>query len=337
MRYYGGKSKLLEFIGQVVNQEAPGSQQFADLFAGTGVVASHFRQVGMYVQANDILYFSYCINVLNLAFECNGGFESLGGIRKAAEILNELPVEADFITMNFTPIGDASRAYFTVENGMKIDTIRTQIEKWVDAGVINSIEKAALIGLLLKAINRVSNVTGTYGAYLKTWDPRSLKPLILEAGDAVLIGPLGKATNCDIFSLDMSKCLEISYLDPPYNNRDYASNYFLLELIATGWFTGEIKPQGVTGMVHFPHKKSAFSSKRTVDAAFRRLFEHINSKLILLSYSDEGLLPISYLVGMMSDYGKVEDFQRDHKRFRSINQDGAKKKLQEHILVLRRS
>jgi len=337
MRYYGGKSKLLGFIGEVVNQEAPNTQQFSDLFAGTGVVGSHFRQQGMIVEANDILYFSYCLNVLNLEIEANRGFEALGGIQNAASILNGLNGEVDFLTINFSPLGEASRAYFSTENGMKIDAIRIQIEQWFNSGTISGSEKAALIGLLLKAINRVSNVTGTYGAYLKTWDSRALKPMLLDIGDAVIKGPIGKVTNCDIFELDMSSSLNVTYLDPPYNNRDYASNYFLLELIATGWFANEITPRGITGMVHFSDKKSTFSSKRTVVGAFRRLFEHLNSELILLSYSDEGLLPISELVGMMSDYGSVEDLQRGHKRFRSINQDGTHNKLQEHILVLRRS
>lgn len=336
MRYYGGKSKLLEFITQVAGQEVPGHKSVSDLFAGTGVVGSHFRSLGNQVHANDILYFSYCLNVLSLSFSTAVDCGSLGSFENAIRLLNSLEPEVGFITEHFSPHGDASRAYFTIDNAMKIDAIRGQIHQWVSSGTISKMEEAALIGFLLKAINKVSNVTGTYAAYLKTWDSRALKPIALSPGDISLEGPIGAVTNSDIFALDMTSNPEITYLDPPYNNRDYASNYFLLEVIATGWFDREFSPRGVTGMVNFQDKKSEFSSKRSVEDAFRKLFEHLNSEVTLLSYSDEGLLPISNLVAMMSDYGDVSDIQRSHKRFRSINQDGSKTKLQEHLLVLRR-
>jgi adenine-specific DNA-methyltransferase len=336
MRYYGGKSKLLEFIAEVADQEVPGHEKLSDLFAGTGVVGSHFRKMGNIVHANDILYFSYCLNVLSLSLDKGMEWEAFGGLENVTTVLNELEGQKGFITTQFSPSGSASRAYFSIFNAMKIDAIRSQIEEWALAGTISELEKAALIGLLLKAINRVSNVTGTYAAYLKTWDARALKPLLLDASDAALEGPTGLVTNSDIFDLDMTHRAQIAYLDPPYNHRDYASNYFLLEVIATGWFNNEFTPRGVTGMVKFQEKKSTFSSKRSVEDAFRKLFEHLNSEVTLLSYSDEGLFPIPNLLSMMSDYGEVSDVQKSHKRYRSINQDGSNHKLLEHVLVLRR-
>jgi adenine-specific DNA-methyltransferase len=97
-----------------------------------------------------------------------------------------------------------------------------------------------------------------------------------------------------------------------------------------------VEPKGITGMVTMPAKKSLFSSKRNVDSAFDDLLSSIQSRTAILSYSDEGLISINRLKDKMSAFGEVEDFHTDHKRFRSINQDGSKSRTKEHLLVLRK-
>jgi adenine-specific DNA-methyltransferase len=337
VRYYGGKEKLLEPIRSLLEEfNKERLEPIGDLFAGTGVVGKALRLSGHQVIANDILYFCYCLNVSNLSFVDDECFEQIGGFTNAIQILNNLPLRHGFISEHFSPAGSASRMYFSEVNAKRIDTIRINIEEWRRDNKITDLEKAALIGILLKAINRVSNVTGTYAAYLKDWDPRAMKDLRLEATDLIRTGPAGQVFNQDIFTLPSRSLPRIVYLDPPYNQRDYASNYHLLELISVGWFEQGVVPSGVTGMTTDRSKKSTFSSKRTVVESFGALFEIQDFETVVLSYSNEGLISIKDLVDLMSHFGNVRRTEIDHKRFRSINQDGSRSKTIESLIVLER-
>jgi adenine-specific DNA-methyltransferase len=108
----------------------------------------------------------------------------------------------------------------------------------------------------LRGINLISNVSGTYAAYLKSWDKRALKPLVLEQVEVIESKNHNKAYKQNANELVKKITPDILYLDPPYNVRQYASNYFLLELIAEGWFDKEPEIYGETGMRKYDHQKS---------------------------------------------------------------------------------
>jgi adenine-specific DNA-methyltransferase len=336
LRYYGGKGKLADRIYDLATKEVNGQFTVADAFSGTGVIGLHFRKNGHKVLANDLMYFAHCLNVSNLSLVDSERFAALGGLEEVVKALNNLKSRSGFLTRHFAPSDSSQRQYFSSENAGKLDAMRLQVENWFNNGSIDLIGKEALVGLILRAVNRVSNVTGTYAAYLKSWDARALKPLILEASELNTRGPQGESHNLDVNSFLNSTQPDLTYLDPPYNSRDYSSNYFLLELIALGDLPDGVEPKGITGMVTMPEKKSLFSSKRNVDSAFDELLSSIQSRTAILSYSDEGLISINRLKDKMSAFGEVEDFHTDHKRFRSINQDGSKSRTKEHLLVLRK-
>lgn len=335
MRYYGGKGKLVDFIYDSAITAAGSKLVLADAFAGTGVVGLTFRKFGHRVFANDILYFSHCLNVSNLEHKA-GTFGSFQSIEQAVEILNGCKPESGFLTQHYADGSPSGRRYFTEKNAMKIDAIRRQVELWFIEGAINLTQKEILIGLIMRGVNRVSNVTGTYAAFLKSWDSRALKPFELVASEAQAQGPSGSSSNVDVSSFLSNVKADVTYLDPPYNSREYSSNYFLLELIALGSIPEGLEPRGVTGMVQLRDKRSAFASKRSASDAFLTLFEDISSPTAILSYSDEGVVPLEQLMDMMKSFGSVEVFQRAHKRFRSINQDSSKPTLTEHLMVLRK-
>jgi len=336
LRYYGGKGKLVDFIYEVASQEVQGKFTMADAFSGTGVVGLGFRKRGHIVQANDILYFSHCLNVSNLSNVKGEQLAGVGGLDAALMALSSLKPRTGFITEHFSPSSLSQRQYFTSENAGRLDAMRQQIESWFEDGSIDLIEKESLIGLLLRSVNRVSNVAGTYGAYLKSWDSRALKTLKLEGSEWQTDGPVGESSNSDVMIFLQSSIADVTYLDPPYNKRDYSSNYFLLELIALGAIPEGLQPKGITGIVAMPSKKSLFSSSRTAEAAFDELLSSLRSRVSILSYSDEGIIPIDRLKAKMSKFGEVVDLHTQHKRFRSINQDGPKGQLKEHLLVLRK-
>ena len=327
MRYYGAKTKLLPFIEKVVKSTGiNGTSNFVDLFAGTTSVGRHFKKLGYTVLSNDTLEFSYALsktyielnkqpefNKLRKHLNVNNNqliFEHLNNITKFTE---------GFIFENYSPNG--GRQYFTDENALKIDTYRLFIQQWKEAGYINELEYYYLITSLLRGVNLVSNVSGTYGAYLKTWDKRALNPLRLEEVEIIQSINKNKAFKKDANELIKQIKPDLLYLDPPYNSRQYASNYFILELIAEGWFDKKTKISGKTGMREYEHQKSKYCSKvNALNALEDLVLNASKSKYILLSYNNEGIISHNSLVKALERVGSIEIHTENHKRYKSINQ-----------------
>ncbi len=332
MRYYGGKDKLLDLIEIGVKKtELNHGAKFVDLFTGTTVVAQHFKKKGYTVIANDFLEFSFALAKTYIELNEEPKFFKLKkhlGVNQIDKnyvigYLNNLLPKKSFIFKNYCPSGTGNRKYFSNENGQKIDAIREKIEEWKKLFVISELEYYYLITALIESVNLVSNVAGTYSAYLKTWDKRALKPIILTAPEIIPSNKKNKAFKQDANKLIREiKNIDILYLDPPYNNRQYAANYFILELIAEGWFgTKKPNPNGKTGMLNYDHQLSEYCYKGRADKILDDLISSVNAKYILLSYNNEGVIPDDKIKKILTKKGKVQLFKKTHKRYKSINQN----------------
>ena len=327
MRYYGAKTKLLPFIEKVVSSTGVnGTSNFVDLFAGTTSVGRHFKKLGFTVISNDTLEFSYALSKTFIELNKQPEFKKLKRHLKVKqnqqifEFLNGITkYNEGFIFENYSPNG--GRQYFTDDNALKIDTYRLLIHNWKEAGYLNELEYYYLITSLLRAVNLVSNVSGTYGAYLKTWDKRALNPLIMDEVEIIQSNTKNKAFKKDANELIKHIKPDLLYLDPPYNTRQYASNYFILELIAEGWFDKKPHIYGKTGMREYEHQKSKYSSKSNALNALEDLVLNASkSKYILLSYNNEGIIPHNSIINALERVGEVETHTENHKRYKSINQ-----------------
>lgn len=343
MRYYGNKTKLLDFISTTAEPLIKSKNKvFFDLFSGTTVVGQHFKRLDYQVISNDWLFFSYVLATATIGINIQPTFSKVFKFLNTSDhidiidYMNDINPKADFITKNYTPFGKNERQYFSTENGKKIDAIRLKIEEWKQLSLLNNDEYCYLIASLLYAVNKVSNVSGTYGSFLKTWDKRSFKPLKLEH---LSLTTNNKENHCynenSELLIQRIEC-DILYLDPPYNSRQYASNYFLLELIAEGWF-GKEPPQiyGHTGMRPYDHQKSSFAMKKEASVALERIIKYANAKFILLSYNNEGIISPDKLHEVLSTRGEVTVHTYDHKRYRSVGQDGSNSKTVEFLYVLK--
>ncbi len=334
MRYYGCKTKLLKFIEEASkNLDLYEGAKFFDLFTGTTAVAKHFKKLGYTVIANDNLEFCYALaktyielneypklRKLKKVVDNNKGKETY---EKVINYLNKLKPTEGFIYKNYCPTGTKKiRKYFSDENGKKIDTIRTQIEEWKDNNKITELEYYYLITALIEAVNLVSNVAGTYGAFLKKWDKRALKSLTLTPPEIIPSKRVNKAFKSDANDIVGRISTDILYLDPPYNTRQFVSNYFLLELIATGWFDKEVKilPKSKTGIYFDESKKSLYCQKSTAQKVFADLIKKAKARHILLSYNNEGIISDPTINNILSQKGDLKLYQQSHKRYRSINQ-----------------
>ena len=123
---------------------------------------------------------------------------------------------------------------------------------------------------------------------------------------------------------------DLVYLDPPYNGRQYLSNYHVLETIA---MYDNPKIKGVTGVRIDPDKMSDFCKKGRAEAAFRELFNSLNCRYLLLSYNNEGLLSTDVMSQIIRDSGNRNTFrlfEYDYRRYKNKipnNTEGLKEQL----------
>ena len=159
-----------------------------------------FKSLGNRVTANDNLRLGYVFGqaALNISDEPFFSRLSSSGEIGAGESgllpptnydrvlghLNALRGEEGFIFREYSPGGssqsDHERQYFSDENARKIDGIRREIQRWKHANLLDEAELCLLLVDLMRAVNRVANIAGTYGFFMKQWDPRAQRQLRLE-------------------------------------------------------------------------------------------------------------------------------------------------------------
>lgn len=332
MRFIGGKTLIIPYIIELIKEKIIDVKSISDVFAGSGVVSREFKNLGYDVISNDLMYFSYVLLRGTVGINSKLEFKNLN-ISNPIEHLNNLnlenmnlDLENCFIYQNFSPKG--GRMYFTVENALKIDLIRVQIENWYNDSLINEDEYFYLLTCLIEAVPFVSNITGVYGAYLKHWDKRALNNLELKNVDLSINNSVGQAFNEDSNKLIENIKTDLAYFDPPYNQRQYLPNYHVLETIAK-YDSPKIK--GVTGLRDYSEQKSDYCKKDSVFNAFEDLIKNTNSRHIILSYNTEGLLSHDEIISILEKYGKKNtvDYKFiDYKRYKNA-QTNKNKNLKE--------
>jgi len=337
IRYYGGKAKLADFIiGGLQQSGLKEGMTVLDGFTGTSVVAQELKHRGFHTYASDHLYFCYALADAHLAFNHQPTFKKLKLNSGVLDYLNSLKPKNGFITRNYSPFEQCERMYLSIENANKVDAIRDQIEEWKNEDLVTHSEFNYLLATLIYGINLVSNITGTYGAYLKFWEGRSKKSLFLTPIDIAPSKYSNQAMCKDVVEAVSKQYYDFIYLDPPYNSRGYFSNYFFLEMVAKGWYETIPIPQGVTGIPRNLEVRSDYSSKMEVSGAFQRLINKCDAEYVAISYNNEGLLPQEKLLEILNDFGKVKILTQEHKRYRSVNQDGSNSITQELLFVVRK-
>lgn len=322
MRFIGSKARLLTQINEFLTPKLDGTEQsFTDLFSGSGVVSQYFKD-RFKITSNDLMYFSYVIARATVQLNHVPTYAKLAqaGIADPFKYLQSKDLTGDhggYVTDNFSPAGAAGRMYFQTKNAIRIDFVREQIEQWFDAGLIDDDGYYYLLDALIQGIPFVSNITGTYGAYLKRWDKRSYKPLALIPSSVVDNESANSALQEDALQLIRHSSGDIVYIDPPYNARQYAPNYHVLETIAR-WDKPVL--HGVTGQRDYQDEKSTFAMKSKVTAAMQDLFGHLNFKHVVVSYSTDGLIPEAGLHQLLADNavnGEVAVKRMTYRKYKS--------------------
>jgi adenine-specific DNA methylase len=341
MRYLGNKTDLLDFIGNLVSKYKDKYQlksTIIDGFGGTGSVTQYFNKLNFNVISNDINNYAYklCYSRNNITKE-DLKFDGLNlNISEILRKLNKCNKEG-FVYKNYSPNSKNERKYFTTENAKIIDGIRTKIEKWFSKKKISEKEYIHLISILIETVPLFSNIAGTYGAFLKEWDSRSLKTLQLteDIHNNLLCNSVNenKTYNDDIRNIIGSIDADILYLDPPYNERDYASYYHVLETISE--YNNPELNDNKTGTKKNP-TKSNWCKKSTAKKELEYIIENSKSKIVLLSYNNEGIISQDEIKTIFEKYGTYSNEKKEYRRFKS-NKNNSDVKVYEYIHVLEKN
>ena len=302
IKYLGSKRRLVPVLTKLF--ELSGAHTALDLFTGTTRVAQAFKQHGGHVTAVDTARYSEVF--ARTWIETDADSFDHRSLTEALDHLNALPGTPGYVTDTFC----VQSRFFQPHNGERIDAIRDAIAR-DHAGT--ALEPVLLTSLLLAA-DKVDSTAGLQMAYIKQWAPRSYKPLTLLA-PALLPGS-GRAMRGDAIELAGSLgSFDLAYLDPPYNQHRYFTNYHVWETIVA-WDRPEHYGVACKRVdARDDETKSVFNRKRQMPDALRRTIASVDAEIVVVSYNDESWVTLEELRDMCSIHGDVVALAFDSKRY----------------------
>ena len=313
-RFLGNKYKLLPFITKVVSSQCDQVSSVADIFAGTGAVASAFSE--KQVITNDILYSNY---ICNYAWFGSQKFER-SKLLKLISKYNAISVtESNYMTENF------SDTFFSREDCAKIGFIREDIERLYSACKINDRERALLIMSLIYGMDRIANTCGHYDAFIQGAIFNKHLTLAFPSVN-ILNNPLNQCYNEDANELVTHISADLVYIDPPYNSRQYCDAYHLLENVAQ-WKKPEVF--GIAKKMDRSSIKSKYCTQ-VAETVFQELIERIDARYILFSYNNmsnkgnarsNAKISDEAIMSILRNKGTVQVFEERYKAFSTGKSD----------------
>lgn len=302
IKYLGSKRTLVPVLGTIAR--SVGARTALDLFTGTTRVAQEFCRSGSEVWAVDTAAYSH---VLAQCFvEKDAARVDPAEVADALARLDALPEVDGYVTETFC----RQARYFQPFNGRRIDAIRQGIDDLYGDDPLRPV----LLTSLLLAADAVDSTVGLQMAYLKRWAPRSAKPLTLRV--PALTPGAGHAIRGDAATVvrELPK-VDLAYLDPPYNQHRYFSNYHVWETLVR-WDTPEtygIARKRVDCRDEARH--SVFNSRAAMPAALAALIADVRAEVVVVSFSNEGFVPLAALQEMCAVRGAVHTLSFDARRY----------------------
>lgn len=347
----GNKRSLLRFIGPAVEAVARRLNRrrldVLDLFSGSGVVARFFKQYARRLIVNDLERYSEVINRCYLANRSETDLPLLHAVHtEIVERLRRGPLSGGMITSLYAPKDDeeiraGERVFYTNRNARYLDTARSLID------TVPSRLRHFLLAPLLSEASVHANTSGVFKGFYKDkssgigkFGGRNGDALLRIKGNVELPFPLFSLFDCrtEIHRRDANELVrvldevDLAYLDPPYNQHPYGSNYFMLNLIAD-----YRRPKRISRVSGIPDdwSRSQYNSRRCAPAAFEDLIRNIKAKFLLISFNSEGFITRERMVGLLSRYGKVETLEKVYNTFRgSRNLRGRSIHVTEYLYLL---
>lgn len=305
MRFIGNKTTMLPQIKNILDKRGLLDKKllFFDAFCGTGSVADYLKPF-LNIVINDNLRWAVTYSYGRL---CSQTCKFQGLRFDPFEFLNDnCSVRNGFFTKNYSP-SNSSRMYFSVANAGRIDYFRWQIEEWEKAKLLTKNEYNYLLACLVESVSNVSNTAGVYGAFLKKWDNRALKPIQFCHVDSINYPCNTVVTHCskveDIIS-DVD--CDIIYLDPPYTQNQYGTQYHLLETLI---LDDNPTISKTTGSRPTSPMRSDWSKDIKCHILFDKVISKTKAKYIIMSYNNDGFMSKEFIEATLKRYGNKNTYE----------------------------
>ncbi|MFP3089540.1 DNA adenine methylase [Treponema sp. TIM-1] len=330
--YIGNKRSLLPFIGTALERVKARLNKkrlsLFDVFSGSGAAARFFKAHGELLLVNDLEAYSETINRCYLANVPELDMESLRQTHaRLLARLREEPLREGFIAELYAPREDSAirtgeRVFYTSRNARYLDTARQYIEE------LEEPLRPFFLAPLLSEASVHANTAGVFKGFYK--DRRTGQgrfggsgetALHRITGDIKLPFPVFSNFVCPvrIYREDANRLVrettevDAAYLDPPYNQHPYGSNYFMLNLILNYRRPSRISP--VSGIPP-EWNRSVYNRKQAAPRALADLAEHIRAKFLLISFNSDGFISREEMEAILHRIGRVEILETPYNTFR---------------------
>jgi len=151
-------------------------------------------------------------------------------------------------------------------------------------------------------------------AYVKQWADRSFRPIVLRVPE--LVAGAGVARRADAVEAVRSLGpFDLAYLDPPYNQHRYFTNYHVWETLVA-WDAPDHYGVACKRVdARDDTTKSVFNRRRLMPDALREVIAAVPARIVVVSYNDEAWVSADELRDMCSVHGHVELLSFDSRRY----------------------
>jgi adenine-specific DNA-methyltransferase len=352
--YLGNKRALLPFIGEgldIVRGRLGGRKlKVFDVFSGSGIVARYLKRYSSKLIVNDLEKYSSVINGCYLSNRSEIDLRQLMAYYNSVLYrLEHEPLGSGFISRLYAPrnsgaIERKERAFYTTRNARYIDTARQLIEQ------VPEKYRNYLLAPLLSEASIHSNTSGVFKGFYKDSTTGLGKfggshedALSRILGEISLPFPVFSNFECECemhrgdanVIADCVEAVDLAYIDPPYNQHPYGSNYFMLNLIAD-----YIEPTSISEVSGIPHNwnRSTYNKRARAQEAFSDLAQRIDAKYLLISFNSEGFISLDEMSGLLKRIGKLKILETKYNAFRgSRNLRGRDIHVKEYLYLVEKS
>lgn len=302
IKYIGSKRTLVPRLTDIASR-LPDVETACDIFTGTTRVAQGLKTAGLHVTTNDLATYSEVLGTCYV--EADRSQIDLDALAEKLRYLESLPGEDGYFTETFC----VQSRYFQPKNGRRVDAIRAEIDEI--AG--DRIERAILLTSLMEAADRVDSTTGLQMAYLKQWAKRAHNDLELRIPKMHDGTGAARRSDANVFAKETQNEFDLIYIDPPYNQHSYYSNYHIWETLIQN---DQPEPYGIAcKRMDCKTTKSDYNSKRRAWDAFADLIRSVEARYLLVSFNNEGYFDAEQISELLGEKGEISYVPVDFKRY----------------------
>lgn len=350
--YIGNKRELLGHIGVAVEQVklrlGKNRLRVFDAFSGSGVVSRYLKAHASLLVSND---FEDYAAVIGHCYLRNRSTINLFALSKVIQDLNTRVASTSLFPTGFieemyapkdeTNITKDDRVFYTRENARRLDIYRRLIEEQPDD------MRAMLLAPLLSEASVHVNTAGVFKGFYKNrhtgigqFGGSGADALFRIKGQIKLDSPILSRFECDyqILQEDANEAartlrnLDLAYIDPPYNQHPYGSNYFMLNLLVN-----YKRPKDVSNVSGIPTdwRRSGYNVRSKALPLLKDLLETIDAPFLLVSFNNEGFIAPDQMLALLNRLGSVQVIEMPHNAFRgSRNFNNRSIHVTEHLFLV---